>query len=118
MARIKGVMNERRLAYEGAVELAEKEREAAMNAEVLEFKVNEETTAWHKQHAEQIRHGVIPPPRTHRGGVQIQARREGVEVVKKERWTKEQKLANAEYKARKAERKLAKNKGPRVLTVA
>ncbi|KAJ7644142.1 mitochondrial 39-S ribosomal protein L47 (MRP-L47)-domain-containing protein, partial [Roridomyces roridus] len=29
MARIKGVMNERRLAYEGAVELANKDREAA-----------------------------------------------------------------------------------------
>ncbi|KAJ7175862.1 mitochondrial 39-S ribosomal protein L47 (MRP-L47)-domain-containing protein, partial [Mycena filopes] len=35
MARIKAVMNERRLAYEGALELVEKERDEGVDAEVL-----------------------------------------------------------------------------------
>lgn len=115
MARIKGVMNERRLAYEGAVELAERHREAAVDAAVLKFKVDSETTEWHKRHAEQLRQKVIPPPRTHRAGVKVRTRREAnaqPEGEKKARWTKAQKLANAQYKQRQANAAASSRKQP------
>jgi large subunit ribosomal protein L47 len=41
MARIKAVINERRLAYERAVKLVEKQRERAENEKVLQYKVGE-----------------------------------------------------------------------------
>ncbi|KAJ6508783.1 mitochondrial 39-S ribosomal protein L47 (MRP-L47)-domain-containing protein, partial [Mycena sanguinolenta] len=44
MARIKAIMNERRLAYEGAVELAEKDRQETEDAKVLKFRVDQYTT--------------------------------------------------------------------------
>jgi len=39
MARIKAVLNERRLAYEAAVELAQQERDSLTNAETEDDKV-------------------------------------------------------------------------------
>src|SRR5580693_6202974 len=41
MARIKAVINERRLAYEGAVKLVEKQREYLENEKVLQYEVAE-----------------------------------------------------------------------------
>ncbi|KAJ7459862.1 mitochondrial 39-S ribosomal protein L47 (MRP-L47)-domain-containing protein [Mycena latifolia] len=105
MARIKAIMNERRLAYEGALSLAEKEREEATNAAVLKFKVNAETTEKHRQRAEQIRQKLVKP-RSRRAGAKVQARRNpeaAPEGEKKPRWTKEQKLANAQHKQRQRE---------------
>ncbi|KAJ7780690.1 mitochondrial 39-S ribosomal protein L47 (MRP-L47)-domain-containing protein [Mycena maculata] len=120
MARIKGVMNERRLAYEGAAALVEKEREDATNAEVLKFKINAETTEWHKQHTKQLREKLIPPsPRTQRAGVKVRARREGkappTDGERKARWTKAQKLAHAPYREQQlATGASSRKRGPRV----
>ncbi|KAJ7109733.1 mitochondrial 39-S ribosomal protein L47 (MRP-L47)-domain-containing protein [Mycena crocata] len=99
MARIKGVMNERRLAYEGAVALAEKEREEATDAAVLKFKLS----------TEQARRNATEHARTQRAGVKLQQKREAREAMlsaegtKKARWTRAQKLANTRYKQRKTE---------------
>ncbi|KAJ7069784.1 mitochondrial 39-S ribosomal protein L47 (MRP-L47)-domain-containing protein [Mycena amicta] len=94
MARIKGIMNERRLAYEGAVELAESERDAETNAAILKAKADLETTNMHRKHAQDLRNGIVKrSPRTSRAGTKVRlrmAREEGLE--KKARWTKEQKL--------------------------
>ncbi|KAJ6559190.1 mitochondrial 39-S ribosomal protein L47 (MRP-L47)-domain-containing protein [Mycena vulgaris] len=105
MARIKAVINERRLAYEGALALAEEEREEATDAAVLKFQVNTATTEKHRQRAEQLRQRLVEPVRTHRAGVKVQARRTDSNAVpeKKARWTKAQKLANAQHKQRQGE---------------
>ncbi|KAF7365213.1 54S ribosomal protein l4 [Mycena venus] len=76
MARIKGIMNERRLAYEGAITLAEKDREAAEDAKVLKFKVDQYTTEKHRQHTEQLRQRlIVKPVRTQRAGLKVRERR-------------------------------------------
>lgn len=41
MARIKAVMNERRLAYIGAVQLAEEEKEAELDRAVLKHQITQ-----------------------------------------------------------------------------
>ncbi|KAK7046749.1 54S ribosomal protein l4 [Favolaschia claudopus] len=127
MARIKAIMNERRVAYSGALQIAEKEREAAEDAKILKFGIDQLTTQKHKQHAEQLRAGVVPRRmRTQRAGVRVRERRpelvvatkqvvnrtkakagEVVEMpkTKKARWTKAQKLANEAHKKRQAEGK-------------
>jgi large subunit ribosomal protein L47 len=122
MARIKAIMNERRVAYEGAVELAEKEREGAEDAKVLKFQVDQFTTEKHRQHAEQLRQKlIVKPARTQRAGVKVRERRDkaaestppprakqpeaAAQTTKKPRWSKAQKLANAEHKKRQAEGK-------------
>ncbi|KAJ7675827.1 mitochondrial 39-S ribosomal protein L47 (MRP-L47)-domain-containing protein, partial [Mycena polygramma] len=80
MARIKAIMNERRLAYEGAVELAEKEREEAEDATVLKFQVDVETTKKHKQHTLQLRQCLVVPARpatkTQRAGAKFKAKKD------------------------------------------
>ncbi|KAJ7784561.1 mitochondrial 39-S ribosomal protein L47 (MRP-L47)-domain-containing protein [Mycena metata] len=113
MARIKAVMNERRLAYEGALAIVEKEREGLVDTEVLQAKINLETTEWHRQHAEQIRKGLAKRTK-HRAGAKRQERKaqreahppkapEPAEIKeKKPRWTKTQKVAHIEHKKRQA----------------
>ncbi|KAJ7250867.1 mitochondrial 39-S ribosomal protein L47 (MRP-L47)-domain-containing protein [Mycena haematopus] len=121
MARIKAIMNERRLAYEGAVVLAEKEREQTEDAKVLKFRVDQYTTEKHRQHAEELRQKlIVKPARTRRAGVKVRERRSrapettppqkakqpepvNAEKIKKPRWTKAQKIANAQHKKRQAE---------------
>ncbi|KAF8134791.1 mitochondrial 39-S ribosomal protein L47 (MRP-L47)-domain-containing protein [Mycena galopus ATCC 62051] len=120
MARIKAIMNERRLAYEGAVVLAEKDREQSEDAKVLKFRVDQYTTEKHKQHAEELRKLIVKPARTHRAGVKVRERRTSIpestppkkakqpetveaENMKKPRWSKAQKLAHAQHKKRQAE---------------
>ncbi|KAJ7134634.1 mitochondrial 39-S ribosomal protein L47 (MRP-L47)-domain-containing protein [Mycena epipterygia] len=122
MARIKAVMNERRLAYEGALALAEKERETATDAAVLKFKVNAETTEQHRQRSKQLRKKVVKPrTRTARAGVKVQARKSNVksnmaepaaEAAKKPRWTKAQKLANAQHKQAPVKRPAKRKQQP------
>ncbi|KAF7299021.1 54S ribosomal protein l4 [Mycena indigotica] len=93
MARIKAIMNERRLAYEGAVELAQSEREAETKAAILKAKTNMETTEMHRKHAESLRNGTAKRSgRTARAGAKVRARRGGIEGEKRPRWTKEQKM--------------------------
>lgn len=119
MARIKAVMNERRLAYEGAVLLATKEQDEAMNAAVLKYKVNMEITEQHQRRAELVRQKIVQPIGSRRAGAKVQARRKGVtlhEGEEKPRWTKAQKLANAQHKQRQAER--ARKPSKRQLHVA
>ncbi|KAJ7044126.1 mitochondrial 39-S ribosomal protein L47 (MRP-L47)-domain-containing protein [Mycena alexandri] len=113
MARIKAVMNERRLAYEGALALVEKERDGLADAEVLQAKINLETTEWHRQHAEQIRKGLVKRTK-HRAGAKRQEREaqrdarplkapKPAEIKeKKPRWTKAQKVAHIQHKKRQA----------------
>ncbi|CAK5284183.1 unnamed protein product [Mycena citricolor] len=81
MARIKGVMNERRLAYEGAVALAEEQREEATTQAILQFKIGQEGGRQ------------IPGFKTHPSSASRPKRRAAVVTPgeKKARWTREQK---------------------------
>ncbi|KAJ7288306.1 mitochondrial 39-S ribosomal protein L47 (MRP-L47)-domain-containing protein [Mycena rebaudengoi] len=112
MARIKAVMNERRLAYDGAVVLAEKERESAMDKEVLDFKIKVETTAVQKLVAKARRKRVeavwakraTPTLKVKERVVAVKAaiKEAAPSLEKKSRWTKAQKAANEAYKQRAA----------------
>jgi hypothetical protein len=142
MARIKAIMNERRLAYEGAVVLAEKQHEEVEDAAVLKFRVDQETTKQHKLHTEALRKKLVPRrTRTARAGVKVrermtklaEAKAEGVpprkvkvkqpkpedgEKIKKPRWNKAQKIAHALHKKRQAEGKPGDSKVKKRLHVA
>ncbi|KAJ6613280.1 hypothetical protein B0H10DRAFT_2048984 [Mycena sp. CBHHK59/15] len=96
MARIKAVMNERRLAYEGAVVLAEKEREAAADAAVLEYKVKMETAELQAQRVQQRKARL----QSKRAKKEEEPAAAPSEPEKKARWTKVQKRANEQHKLR------------------
>ncbi|KAF7314452.1 hypothetical protein MKEN_00918000 [Mycena kentingensis (nom. inval.)] len=101
MARIKQIMNERRLAYEGAVELAEAQKEGATNAAILAARAKEENAERHRQHMEDLRTGAVKKSTvTARAGVKVRARKTEARMNRalsekkqktKARWTRAEK---------------------------